>query len=607
MTSDVTDPRTSTGQRDKDVGRNDWLGHPRPLARLFVVEMWERMGFYGMRALLTLYLTKHFLLSDHAAAGLYGGYTALVYLTPLAGGWAADRILGARRAVQAGALLMAAGYFAMAFGGSPARPWIEWDGTRHEISMSAEHGPASAKPNRRTVLENGKVVTLVQAEDRSLQLRDHFGRTVRSIPEGKFAFGSTPDRARLWLLLFALSLVAMGNGLFKPNVSTMVGALYAAGDKRRDAGFTIFYMGINLGSMLGQFLCPLLADVYGWGVGFAFAGCGMFVAWALMSFRTQAMRTVGRAPEDAIRWVGMPVVILVALALVPPCAIALSGMLEPAAPQGEGVLSYLARLPAMGKVMLGTFAAAVPAILIWAKANGSAAEFRMMVAAMWLISFNSVFWSLFEQAGSSLTLFADRNTDRSVFGLFTLSAPQTQNFNSLSIVLLAPVVSVLWGWLGRRGREPSVPVKFALALAGAGAGFLLLVLGCQSAGADGRVGLQWLAGLYVLHSLAELLISPVGLSMITGMAMARVTGLMMGTWFLSLAMGEYVAGMLAQMASAASAGESLDPRHSLMIYSHAFARIGWTALALSAALLFLAAPLGKLMRGERAWGARTAQ
>src|SRR3546814_2839719 len=167
----------------------------------------------------------------------------------------------------------------------------------------------------------------------------------------------------------------------------------------------------------------------------------------------------------------------------------------------------------------------------------------MMVVAMVLITFNVVFRTLFEQAGSSLTLFADRNTERSVFGLFTLSAPQTQNFNPRSIVIFAPIMTLLWGWLARRNLEPSIPVKFAIALMGVGAGFLFLVWGTTFAGPDFKVGLWWLAGLYLIHSLAELCISPVGLSMITKLSIARAVGLRMGVWFLSISVAPYVAGI----------------------------------------------------------------
>jgi POT family proton-dependent oligopeptide transporter len=580
-----------------------WFGHPRLLARLFATEMWERMGFYGMRALLTLYLTKHFLLGDRAATGLYGGFTALVFLTPLAGGLVADRVLGAKRSVRLGAVLMAAGYFALAFGGSPARPWIAWDGVRHEVNIVGQRdGPSSDSAARSTIRLGGEVVALAERADGSLALLDAAERPLKVIPRGAYRSGSTSDPARVWLLLAALSLIAVGNGFFKPNISTMVGALYAAGDSRRDAGFTIFYMGINLGSILGQFLCPLLADRYGWGFGFALAGCGMIAAWCLVTLDGGRLAGAGEPPAVLLRWPGLPGIVLLALAAVPLFALAFSQLLEirePAA--GAGILAYVMGLPVMGKVLFGTFALGVPAILAWAWRRGSAGEFRMMLAAMILVSFNCVFWSLFEQAGSSLTLFADRNTDRSVFGLFTMSAPQTQNFNSVSIVVLAPLVSAAWARLARRGWEPSVPVKFAMALAGAGAGFLLLVLGTSHAGADGRVGLGWLAGLYVIHSLAELLISPVGLSMITGLAMARIAGLMMGVWFLSIAMGEFVAGLLAQLASVSGGGiaaEGADSSQSLAVYAHVFTRIGWSALGLSMLLLLLAKPLTRLMRGE---------
>ncbi|HWU03731.1 MAG TPA: oligopeptide:H+ symporter, partial [Novosphingobium sp.] len=220
------------------------------------------------------------------------------------------------------------------------------------------------------------------------------------------------------------------------------------------------------------------------------------------------------------------------------------------------------------------------------------------LAAMVLITFNTVFWSLFEQAGSSLTLFADRNTDRSVFGLFELSAPQTQNFNPVAVVLLAPVMSALWGWLGRRGREPSIPVKFGLALVGVGAGFLLLVLGASFAGADYRVGLWWLAGLYVIHSIAELCISPVGLSMITKLSIPRIVGLMMGVWFLSISVAQYVAGIVAQVATVATVGGQVtNLKLSLDTYVHVFTQIGLGAMGVGVVLLLVGVPLRRLMHG----------
>jgi len=274
---------------------------------------------------------------------------------------------------------------------------------------------------------------------------------------------------------------------------------------------------------------------------------------------------------------------------------------QPAA-EGSGFLGYLASLSLMGKLLFGTFIIAVPAILIWSFAKGTRVEAQMMTAAIILIVFNVFFWTLFEQAGSSLTLFADRNTDRSVFGWFTLSAPQTQNFNPIFIVLLAPVMSALWIGLAKRNLEPSIPIKFAIALMGVGAGFLLLVFGTTFAGAGNnfQVGLWWLAGLYLIHSIAELCISPVGLSMITKLSIARVVGLMMGVWFLSISVAQYVAGVVAQFASVETVGGQVtNLKVSLDTYTHTFTTIAWIAIGAGVVLFLLSWPLQKWMHGVK--------
>ena len=267
---------------------------------------------------------------------------------------------------------------------------------------------------------------------------------------------------------------------------------------------------------------------------------------------------------------------------------------------GSGLIGYIMSLSLMGKLLFGTFLIGVPAILVWSWLKGSRQEFQMMVAAMVLIVFNVVFWTLFEQAGSSLTLFADRNTDRSVFGLFEISAPQTQNFNPIAIVILAPLMSILWGVLAKRNLEPSIPVKFSLALIGVGAGFLFLVFGSQFAGPDFKVGLWWLAGLYVIHSIAELCISPVGLSMITKLSIARIVGLMMGVWFLSISVAQYVAGAVAQIASVETVGGQVtNLKVSLETYTGVFTTIGWISAVIGVILLALSWPLKKLMHGVK--------
>jgi len=576
-----------------------WFGHPRALARLFTTEMWERMGYYGMRALLTLYLTKHFVLGDRASTGLFGGFSALVYLTPLIGGLIADQYLGSKRSVRFGTAMMAVGYFALAFGGSPARSIVTYDGAAHNVVATHFHdGPTSATDDSRQIIDHGQRLTLRNGRDGSLTLSTASGQTIRQLAKGSFTETSHADPAMVAILLTALATIGVGNGFFKPNISTMVGGLYAQGDTRRDAGFTIFYMGINLGSILGQVLSPLLADWLGWWAGFGIAGVGMTIAFLLISYHGGRLDAIGNTPErtggDRAWLIYGGALLAIPLAYL--LFVNLMAAPEPAA--GSGFAGYLLALPLMAKLLFGTFVLIVPAILGWSALNGNRQELEMMAAAMVLIVFNTVFWTLFEQAGSSLTLFADRNTDLSVFGLFTMSAPQTQNFNPVAIVVLAPLMSALWAWLAKRRLEPSIPVKFGLALAGVGGGFLFLVLGAQFAGPDFKVGLWWLAGLYVIQSIAELCISPVGLSMITKLSLARIIGLMMGVWFLSIAVAEYVAGLIAQLGSVATVGgEVTDPRLSLATYLHMFTTIGWAAVALGVVLLGLAVPLRRLMHG----------
>jgi POT family proton-dependent oligopeptide transporter len=402
-------------------------------------------------------------------------------------------------------------------------------------------------------------------------------------------------------MLVALSVICVGNGFFKPNISTIVGSLYKQGDRRRDAGFTIFYMGINLGSILGQLFCPLLADWFGWWAGLSLAGFGMLISYALIQFDGGRLSGYGDRPADARN---RDIVIYIGALVAVPVLVFLFNNLMNSAPAepGSGFIGYLASLSLMGKLLFGTFIICVPGILIWSYAKGTRTEAQMMTAAMVLIVFNVFFWTLFEQAGSSLTLFADRNTDRSVFGLFTLSAPQTQNFNPICIVLLAPLMSALWTGLAKRGLEPSIPVKFAIALVGVGAGFLFLVLGSTFAGPANnfQVGLWWLAGLYLIHSIAELCISPVGLSMITKLSIARIVGLMMGVWFLSISVAQYFAGIVAQFASVETVGGQVtNLRVSLETYTSTFTTIAWIAIGAGAVLFILSWPLQKWMHGVK--------
>ena len=570
-----------------------WFGHPRPLARLFTTEAMERFGFYGMRALLTLYLANYFLFSDQTTNGLYGGFTALVYLTPLIGGLLADRYLGSKRAVKFGAIVMALGYFILCFEGGQASPYATIDGTRYEVTV----GDAS-NAQQQFVIDKGEKLAVKGKDDGSVDLIAADGSVARTVAKGRFAADADRSPFYVALMLIGLTFVTIGNGFFKPNISTMVGALYAPGDRRRDAGFTIFYMGINLGSLFSQLLCPLLATMVGWWAGFGLAALGMLLSWVLIRFDGGALNGYGEPPARTGPDRSL-LIYICALAAAPVILFLFYNVMNAPKPvEGAGFLGYLAALPLMGKLLFGTFVISVPGILFWSAKVGDRKEFQMMLAAMVLVVFNVVFWTLFEQAGSSLTLFADRNTNLSIFGLFSISAGQTQFFNAFFIVTLAPIFSILWGVLGRRGLEPSIPVKFAIALMGVGAGFLFLVWGTQFADGTFKVAVWWLAGLYFIHSAAELCISPVGLSMITKLSIARVVGLMMGVWFLSISCAQYVAGLVAQVASVETVGGQVtNLKVSLETYAGVFWTIGLVSASIGVLLLLLSPIIRKWMHG----------
>jgi proton-dependent oligopeptide transporter, POT family len=575
-----------------------WFGHPRQLARLFSTEMWERFGYYGMRALLTLYLTKHFVFGDREATGLYGGYTALVYLTPLIGGYLADQYLGFKRAVKFGAILMSLGYFILCFGGPTAKPYAMIDGQKYEVVVDK-----TPSGEQQYVVDNGHKLAIKGNDDGSVTLtaNDASG-IVRQVPKGHFTAGGDRSPFYVFVLLTALSMVSVGNGFFKPNISTMVGELYAVGDRRRDTGFTIFYMGINLGSFFSQLLCPWLADAVGWWAGFGLAAIGMLFSWSLIQFDGGKLDGYGDPPVKTGPDRSL-LIYLGAICFVPVFYFLYTNLMAAAPPApGSGIVGYVLSLPLMGKLLFGTFIVAVPGILIWSATAGDKREFQMMLAAMVMITFNVVFWTLFEQAGSSLTLFADRNTDLHIITLFghdlAINAGQTQFFNAFFIVTCAPLMSILWNALAKRNMEPTIPVKFAAALILVGAGFLFLVWGASMVGPTFKVAVWWLAGLYLIHSIAELCISPVGLSMITKLSIVRIVGMMMGLWFLSISVAQYVAGIVAQVASVDTVGGQVtNLQVSLNTYSEVFWIIGWASAVFGVVLLALSPLVKKWMHG----------
>ena len=575
-----------------------WMGHPRQLARLFSVEMWERFGFYGMRALLVLYLTKHFLIADFQANGIVGGYLSLVYLTPVIGGWLADYYLGSKRAVKWGALVMAAGYLMLCFGGEQAKPFATIDGQRYEVE--AERGASVLDPTtKQWVVANGQQLTIHGMPDGSVQLVADNGQVAKTIAKDAFQPGAERSPFYLTLMLVALSLIVIGNGFFKPNISTIVGTLYAKGDPRRDAGFTIFYMGINVGSIGSQLLCPWFAAMWGWWAGFAIVVVGMLIGYCLMQFDGGRLAGYGEPPERSGPDRALIIYIL-SLVSVPVFWLIFRNVMNThEAAAGAGLWGYIVATPFLGKVLFLTFLAAVVGIPIWSYKVGTKAEFQMMLAAIILVVFNVTFWTLFEQAASSLTLFADRNTTLELFGI-PISAPQTQNFNPITIVIFAPILSWFWLALNKKGWEPSIQVKFGIALLLVGLGFVVLSSSTGTANADFRVALWWLVLTYFLHSIAELCISPVGLSMITKLAIARVVGMMMGVWFLSISIGEYLAGAAAQAASVQTVGgEVTNPQLALQTYAHTFMVGGESTMVAGVILLAISPWLRKIMHGVK--------
>jgi POT family proton-dependent oligopeptide transporter len=655
-----------------------WFGHPRQLTRLFTTEMWERFGFYGMRALLTLYLVKHFQFTDATANGLYGAFTSLVYLTPLFGGLLADQILGYKRSVKFGAIMMAIGYFALCFGGEMARPYLELNGQRHAVTLAKPQ--EGQEESEKLVTLDGTEYRVAGQENDSLKLEAvstvPADQQVRLLAKGTYRFDGERDPFWVNFMFLSLAFVIVGNGFFKPNISTIVGSLYAKGDTRRDGGFTIFYIGINLGSAISQFLCPIFQAEFGFWAGFLLAAVGMLCAWALFQFDGGRLRGYGESKEGSwgksiIVFIGAIVAIPVIWWLLHNTMLNAEGAAQ-AAEEGGGIVGYILALPLLGKVLFAVCLLAVIGIPIWSFMAGTREEAQKMVVAVILVIFSVVFWMLFEQAGSSLTLYADRNTDlviywtKPLFSMFVnypitkyvlplviasvvsyvvywafsrggdardrrnvglvaagiflimsvtmilaarqvdsdqpyvMPAAQTQIFNPIFIVLFAPVLSWLWVSLGKRGLEPSIPIKFSIGLFLVGLGFLTLVYGAQFANEQFRIALFWLGLAYFFHSIGELCLSPVGLSMITKLSIARVVGLMMGVWFLSSAMAQYVAGIVAQFASSETVGgEVTDPEQALQTYVNVFMYIGIAGIVSGAVLFVLSFLLTKWMHGVK--------
>ncbi len=494
-------------------------GHPRGLFVLFATEMWERFSYYGMRALLIYYLTRHFLMSDDKAYALFGSYAALVYAMPVIGGLLADRYMGARKSVTIGAILLSLGHLTMAIEGAPAE---------------------------RIMLASGEV-QLVQ------------------------------DEIGLQALYLALALIIVGVGFLKPNISTLVGKLYDAGDPRRDGGFTLFYMGINLGAFVATLVCGYLGETYGWAYGFGLAGIGMMLG--LFTFLRGQKYLYGHAeppdPEllsrprwgilsiEHLIWIGALLAIVVIWQLV----------------QIDYVVSAFLLLVA---------AVAVLWLLVFSLLRCTPRERNNMLVMLLLIVSSVLFWSLFEQAGTSLSLFAERSVDRGLglFGIDEIVPSQFQSLNPLFIILLAPLFAALWQKCAANGRDPSLPAKFSLGILQVGLGFAVLVLGAGQADEAGKVAMLWLVFAYLLHTTGELCLSPVGLSMVTRLSVPKVVGMVMGVWFLSSAFAANIGALIAKATNLnTEGGDVLQGTDALQAYTDVFAILAAVALLVGGLLL----------------------
>ena len=457
-------------------------GHPKGLYLLFVTEMWERFSYYGMRALFMLYMVQALLFDKELASEVYGSYTGLVYLTPLIGGYMADRYWGNCRSIVTGALVMAVGQLLLF------------------ASACYFQDVALAK----------------------------------------------------WLMFAGLGLLVLGNGFFKPNISTMVGHLYTPGDSRKDAAFTIFYMGVNLGSMIAPLVCGLVGNTghpedFKWG--FLASSIGMLLAAVLFQcFRGRYVvdpdgRPIGMPPvrqaKTAVhtaepRQAGSSHTVFMAVGIL------LLTLLFSVNWSGDGE-GLWAGADWIGSLIYATVIV-IPLAIITDRSLTR--QEKTHIGVIYIIAFIVIFfWAAYEQAGASLTFFADEQTDRMIFG-WEMPASYFQSFNATMIVILAPLFASLWSFLGRHGWEPSSPRKQSLGLLLLALGYLFIAFGVKNVEPGIKVSMVWLTGLYFIHTMGELCLAPIGLSLVYKLSPARFSSLLMGVWYLSTSAANKFAGLL---------------------------------------------------------------
>ncbi|GAA4464196.1 peptide MFS transporter [Nemorincola caseinilytica] len=500
-------------------------GHPKGLYVLFATEFWERFSYYGMRAIFMLYMTKMLLLDKALASNIYGSYTGLVYLTPLIGGYMADRYWGNRKSIFIGGLLMALGQFLLFFSASMA--------------------------------------------------------------------GGADKGAAISLMWGGLTLLIFGNGFFKPNISTMVGQLYPDNDSRKDAAYTIFYMGINAGAFLAPLVCGYLGENVDFKWGFLSAGVGMLISLVIfyMTKDKYVIDPMGRqlgvgpnkmndAPADGKKDAGFSKQQLTIL---------IGGIVTV-----FSLLFWGAGLDVWGSLIYGMTLVG-PFVIITDPTLTKVEKDRLWVIILIMI-FVVFFWMCFEQAGASLTFFADAQTDRHIFGK-EMPASYFQSFNAAFIVLLAPIISAMWVGLAKKGINPVAPYKQSLGLAFLALGYLFIAMGSKNIPAAGT-SMVWLTGLYFLHTIGELFLSPIGLSMVNKLTPGRFTSLMMGIWFLAIATGNKLAGTMSSLYP-----DPALPTHPHFLgieidslYTYFMIFVGFSGAA-AAILFLLCRKLQKMMHG----------
>ena len=479
-----------------------FLGHPRGLATLFFTEMWERFTYYGMRAVLVLFLvaqvsTGGFGIDDKTATAIYGLYTAGAYLSALPGGWIADRLTGARTAALLGGLCIAAGNFVLAAAGNPS------------------------------------------------------------------------------FFYLGLIVIILGVGLLKPNVSAMVAELYPEGGARLDAGFTVFYMGINLGGFLGPLITAFAQEHFGQRA--AFLAAGLFMALGVLQYwlTQKHLGTAGLKPaavQAKKPWTAFLIAVFLTLAAIALCWL--------------GVIPLNPVNLAETTLISISSVAVLYFIYLFTVAGLDATEKRRAIVIVVLFLGSVGFWVGYEQAGSSLNLFADRYTDRAMdFIHFVIPTGWLQSVNSLFVIIFAPVVAYVWVALARRHLNPSAPAKFALGLILMGSGFLVMALAAGYVAHGQKVLPTWLCLTYLMHTFGELCLSPVGLSYTMKLAPKRLAGQMMGLFFLSLSIGNIMAGLVA--------GEF--DTHNVAAMPGQYLHIFYFSVGLGAVLLALSRPVKKLM------------